>query len=141
MANKSGDMLPFILIGIGAYFLLQRPTAASFAASPSLPAPSRKPPTPSGGSTGFTGSNYNQWIQSSLNYIMGCGLTVDGIIGPQTRDCIKRFQQSRLITVDGIVGKETDWEIHSALGETGYVESPNPYTPGAAQATDITGWY
>lgn len=134
---KSNDVLPLLFIGIGAYFLLAKKSGASI-----LPLPSARP---SGGAVGYTGntaSNQIKWVQSALNSTISCGLEIDGIAGPKTRDCVKRFQEMRQIRVDGVIGPETIWELHSALGEPGYIETPNPYTPGASAASQITdGWY
>jgi lysozyme family protein len=35
------------------------------------------------------------------------GLTADGVIGPQTRRAIRRFQRRHHLTVDGVIGPET----------------------------------
>jgi peptidoglycan hydrolase-like protein with peptidoglycan-binding domain len=35
------------------------------------------------------------------------GVTADGVIGPQTKSAIKRFQRRNGLTVDGVVGPET----------------------------------
>lgn len=51
---------------------------------------------------------YIRWIQSSLNQILGISLVVDGIMGPQTRNAIRRFQQLAGLQVDGIVGPKTE---------------------------------
>ena len=63
------------------------------------------PPPPSGGGSGTRG------IQSTLNTRYGLGLTVDGIVGPKTRDGIVRGMQTELnrqygntLTVDGVFG-------------------------------------
>ncbi|HAG83276.1 MAG TPA: hypothetical protein DCL61_19565, partial [Cyanobacteria bacterium UBA12227] len=51
---------------------------------------------------------YIRWIQTSLNQILGIGLVVDGIMGPQTRNAIRRFQQQQGLVPDGIVGMKTE---------------------------------
>lgn len=55
------------------------------------------------------------WIQRSLNQIMNAGLTVDGKLGPQTRQAVKNFQRSHGLTVDGIVGPATEAALKGAL--------------------------
>ncbi len=51
---------------------------------------------------------YIRWVQSSLNRIMGFNLKIDGIIGPQTSNAIRRFQKKKGLKVDGIVGPKTE---------------------------------
>jgi peptidoglycan hydrolase-like protein with peptidoglycan-binding domain len=53
-------------------------------------------------------SQYTRWIQTSLNQILGISLVVDGIMGPQTRNAIRRFQKLAGLEVDGIVGPKTE---------------------------------
>ena len=53
-------------------------------------------------------SQYIRWIQSSLNQILGISLVIDGIMGPQTRNAIRRFQNLAGLQVDGIVGPKTE---------------------------------
>jgi outer membrane protein OmpA-like peptidoglycan-associated protein len=60
--------------------------------------------------------DYIQWVQQSLNQIMGLRLTVDGIIGAQTRSAIRSFQQRQGLVADGIVGEKTEAAIKAALG-------------------------
>ena len=47
-----------------------------------------------------------RWVQYYLNKA-GHHLTVDGICGPKTVDCIKAFQFAHGLSVDGIVGSAT----------------------------------
>ena len=58
--------------------------------------------------------DYIQWVQQSLNQIMGLGLAVDGIIGAQTRSAIRSFQQRQGLKVDGIVGSQTEGALVAA---------------------------
>lgn len=120
---KGFDPLGIILIGAGAFLLLNKSSAS---AAPVLPSGIR--PSTSNRTSTVQANNYIGWVQSSLNILMGCGLAVDGKMGPLTTACIRRFQAMRGLTVDGIMGSETDWEIKSALGQPGYIETPNPYT-------------
>lgn len=51
---------------------------------------------------------YIKWVQRSLNKLLGTRLRIDGIIGPQTRSAVRRFQGQSRIRVDGIVGPQTE---------------------------------
>ena len=46
-------------------------------------------------------------IQRALNRAVAAGLTVDGVLGPLTRNAIRTFQRTRGLTTDGIVGAPT----------------------------------
>lgn len=117
------DPMMLILLGVGGYFLLSRTGTAQARGVPLIPATSIRPVTatrmkPSGD------NSYVRWIQSSLNQLMGCGLAIDGIMGPLTANCVKNFQSMWGIAADGIVGPETDYYLKSALGTPGYIEQP-----------------
>lgn len=58
--------------------------------------------------------DYLRWVQSSLNQIMGLQLTVDGVVGPQTRSALRSFQQRQGLTADGIVGPQTEQALVAA---------------------------
>ena len=81
------------------------------------------------------GSNYNgnsgvmREVQARLNQLGMASppLTVDGRIGPLTVTAIKRFQSSKNLLADGVVGDQT----LAALGIISPNETPtNPATPG-----------
>jgi peptidoglycan hydrolase-like protein with peptidoglycan-binding domain len=55
---------------------------------------------------------------------MGCGLAIDGIVGPLTKACLVRFQEMWGLVERGTIGAETDYYIKSALGTPGYTEAP-----------------
>ena len=55
-----------------------------------------------------------RWIQESLNKILGLRLKVDGIMGPQTKSAIRRFQQKNGLIVDGVVGSATERALAKA---------------------------
>jgi peptidoglycan hydrolase-like protein with peptidoglycan-binding domain len=57
---------------------------------------------------------YIRWVQRSLNQILGLQLAVDGIAGSHTRSAIRSFQQRRGLTVDGIVGPQTEGALVAA---------------------------
>lgn len=119
MAQQIGGM-GIVLIGVAAYAILMKktavaaPTAQVIAQAKSMP-----------GTSGNQGSDaYVAWIQQSLNQVLGAGLAVDGVMGPETRAWIITFQNTWSITADGIVGPETDYSLRSALGQLGFVDVP-----------------
>lgn len=70
-------------------------------------------------------------LQTMLVYAGYNPGSVDGIFGDQTDSAVRRFQRTYGLTVDGIVGKDTKECLYMALGETipsscVYVD---PYTP------------
>ena len=74
-----------------------------------------------GESEGARGSEARvRWVQDSLNRVAAANLTVDGKMGPRTREAIQRFQQRAGLTADGIVGPQTE----RALVETGAAAPP-----------------
>lgn len=57
------------------------------------------------------------WIQNVLN-TQGERLATDGIYGPLTREAVRRFQSRNSLSVDGIVGPQTEAAlIQSALNQ------------------------
>lgn len=54
-------------------------------------------------------------LQQELNQVLGLNLTVDGIIGPNTKAAIKQFQQKVGLTPDGIYGPQTADALAKAL--------------------------
>ena len=76
-------------------------------------------------------------LQSDLNQLIGAGLRVDGIFGPNTTEAVKAFQQRRRITVDGIVGPETKEALRKALpGVTTMPVEPQLPDPGEESEGD-----
>ena len=59
---------------------------------------------------------YIQWVQESLNKILGLKLSTDGLMGAQTRSAIRSFQQKQGLGADGVVGAKTEAAIKAALG-------------------------
>ena len=55
---------------------------------------------------GKTGSNV-KLLQTELNKVASCNLTVDGSFGNGTLNCVKQFQTTQKLTVDGSVGAST----------------------------------
>ncbi len=80
------------------------------------------------------GTEYIRWVQSSLNRILGLSLPVDGIMTPETRDAIRRFQERERLPVDGIVGPETERALIAArAGQTTRTSDKQPAEPGDSQ--------
>lgn len=55
---------------------------------------------------GSSGSDVTA-LQKALNATMGSGLTVDGQFGPATHNAVVRYQKSRGLSADGVVGTQT----------------------------------
>ena len=66
-------------------------------------------------------------LQKLLNRT-GEHLSVDGIFGPNTKTAVKRFQQARLLKVDGIVGKIT-WPRVSANANLPIIDCIDVFDP------------
>jgi hypothetical protein len=64
-----------------------------------IKAPTRRP--------GATPTMDTRAIQRALNKAVAAGLTVDGVLGPLTRNAIRTFQRTRGLTADGVVGAAT----------------------------------
>jgi peptidoglycan hydrolase-like protein with peptidoglycan-binding domain len=126
MAKKQDTIIPYLLLGIGAYFLFKKTPTVPV----TVPSTSIRPTTTNRATTGSvtpSGSFYVKWYQAALNQLMGYNLAIDGIIGPETQDAVINFQQMWGLTIDGIVGPETDYYLNTALGTPGYTDKP--YTP------------
>lgn len=52
-------------------------------------------------------------LQTALNKIMSCGLTVDGKFGSGTESCVLKYQEKKGLTVDGKVGPATCSKINA----------------------------
>lgn len=71
-----------------------------------------------------TGSDV-KWVQSTLNYLNGAGLSIDGQYGPLTRTAVRAFQASHGLSVDGIVGPKTLSEMKACLNNEQGTYTPN----------------
>jgi hypothetical protein len=80
-----------------------------------------------------SGRDEVMWVQSSLNRVMGSGLTVDGVVGPMTRAAIMAFQRAEGLAVDGIVGPITRAALQRKAG--GGSPTPAPSAPAAGVGT------
>lgn len=129
MAQQLGGM-GWILLGAAAFVLLQKKgvTQGGTIGPPTtqqLARVSLLPTSPVAGS-----DSYTAWVQSSLNQLIGAGLSVDGVLGPLTRAAIMQFQAIWNIAQTGIVDPETDYDLRTALGQAPYINQP--YSPGVA---------
>jgi len=60
-----------------------------------------------GANKGCQGSNVKSYQSQLNNWGCNCGTAVDGVFGPDTEACTKRFQQANNLSVDGLVGPNT----------------------------------
>jgi peptidoglycan hydrolase-like protein with peptidoglycan-binding domain len=81
-------------------------------------------------------------LQQRLNQLgmrdaRGQPLGVDGDFGDRTREAVERFQRSRGIAVDGVVGRDTFRELGEAAREAA-VRPDAPTTPGARRPSALS---
>lgn len=69
------------------------------------------------------GSEYIRWVQSTLNRVLDLRLSVNGIMGPETRSAIRDFQRRKGLPVDGIVGPPTEAALRAGSQE-GWPQAP-----------------
>ena len=85
-----------------------------------------------------TDSDYVRWIQDSLNKILGLRLTVDGINGTQTKSAVRSFQEKNGLTVDGVVGPNTEAVLISASASVPPRAATPSYVPTPGTTTCAT---
>jgi peptidoglycan hydrolase-like protein with peptidoglycan-binding domain len=100
---------------------------------PSNPAPSNPSSTTSTMPTtllrkGNSGSSV-RWVQEKLKQAGFYNSEITGVFGDTTETAVKRFQQARNLTVDGIVGAIT----RNALNQNNS-STPSPSTPNSSSA-------
>ncbi len=93
--------------------------------------------------------DYVRWIQRSLNKILKLRLSIDGIIGRNTRNAVRSFQRSHGLVADGIVGSRTEKTLiamgadypHSNQPSSGFVPqvSINSFLVGGVPQTPSMG--
>jgi len=122
MARQS-DMLPLIILGgVAAWFFLGRkPVSATI---PRTSVSTGAVPKAGAGSVMPSGRSFIQWYQAALNQTMGCNLELDGIHGALTSACLSRFQAVWGLPQTGNMDSQTEYYLHSALGESSYIEQP-----------------
>lgn len=132
--KHSRKLLMVLIIGlfasVAAYFTLYS-TAATTTTIPyasTCPAPE---PRVEYGSRG----NCVKKLQSMLNMVQRTKLVVDGRFGPSTDSVVMKFQSSKGLYVDGIVGTKTWAALHRTV-------NPPPPTPigGTKRIVDTTGF-
>jgi Putative peptidoglycan-binding domain-containing protein len=80
---------------------------------------------------------YIRWVQRSLNQVLGLRLAQDGILGAQTRQAVRTFQKQYGLTVDGIVGQQTERAL-TAAGAGQQLRPANVGTTAApSRSTDL----
>ncbi len=90
-------------------------------------------------------SGYNRtqvrYLQKELNMVIGCDLDTDGIPGNLTRNCVRDFQRKYGLTVDGLVGKQTRNKLNQLYLENKVIVSANNLNirnnPGTSGTTII----
>jgi peptidoglycan hydrolase-like protein with peptidoglycan-binding domain len=84
---------------------------------------------------------YIQWVQRSLNKILGSGLAVDGVRGQKTRSAIRDFQRKYGLAVDGDVGPDTEKVlIKAGAGNPPASKAPS-YPPNRPPASTSPGGF
>lgn len=78
-----------------------------FTPFPPSPLPAPKP-------VPFT-RDFIRWVQKSINKIMQTDLTVDGLLGPLTKEALISYQSIWGLVTDGIPGSNTEAAIKEDL--------------------------
>jgi len=60
---------------------------------------------------GFGSSGISVKILQKLLISNGYGVPLDGVFGPVTESAVKAFQNRRSLSIDGVVGQKTWWEL------------------------------
>lgn len=79
-----------------------------------------------------------RWLQSTLNQVLGLTLTVDGVMGVQTRSALRDFQSQQGLVADGIAGPDTREALMAARRRlaTGVPSGPAEGAPVNGQPAD-----
>jgi len=72
-----------------------------------------------------------RWVQNSLNQVLGLQLPVSGVMNPETRCALRRFQKDHRLPEDGIAGPETEKALIEAKTQS------NPQTEDSPSASEL----
>lgn len=75
------------------------------------------------------GSERARWAQDCLNQALGLSLPVTGLMGPETRSALRRFQRQQGLRPTGILGPDTEQALRAECAQ----RSPNADDDGAEQ--------
>jgi hypothetical protein len=59
-----------------------------------------------------------KWLQDGLNKVGMGPIPIDGIMGPQTHDAVKKYQQARGLVADGWAGIQTTTTLYNEVMRT-----------------------
>ncbi|SDG93767.1 peptidoglycan-binding domain-containing protein [Nitrosomonas sp. Nm132] len=65
------------------------------------------------------GSERVRWLQDCLNQAIGTQLPVTGVVGPETRSAVRRFQRQQGLRTTGIAGPDTEEALRVACENRG----------------------
>ena len=84
------------------------------------------------------GTEFVRWVQASLNRVLALRLPVNGILGPETRSAVRRFQDRERLPVTGIVGPDTERALIAALAGVAPAEPAGiaPAEPAEPEPSD-----
>jgi hypothetical protein len=82
------------------------------------------------------GAEYIRWVQASLNRVLALRLPVNGILGPETRSAVRRFQGRERLPVTGVVGPDTERALIAALARITPAEPAEP-EPSDGELDDL----
>jgi peptidoglycan hydrolase-like protein with peptidoglycan-binding domain len=75
-------------------------------------------------------SEHVRWVQTCLNGFLGLSITADGVMTEQTRAAIRTFQERRGLTINGLLGPETEAALRDSCAAAGAAAPPPGLPPG-----------
>lgn len=81
--------------------------------------------------SGEPASGSIRWVQDCLNRALGLQLPVDGIINRETRSAVRTFQERQGLTINGLVGPDTEAALKSACAAAPALRKDDNRTTGA----------
>jgi peptidoglycan hydrolase-like protein with peptidoglycan-binding domain len=75
-------------------------------------------------------SEHVRWVQTCLNGFLGLSITADGVMTEQTRAAIRTFQERRGLTINGLLGPETEAALRDSCAAAGVAAPPPGLPPG-----------